>query len=65
MFPGIFVAMNNKFYEGYLEVFKYIKFYISKELNSNYDKIKWKHSQPTMKKLYLNLLKIHLKILKI
>ena len=38
MFPCIFVAMNNKFYEGYLEVFKY---YIKNEINSNYDKIKW------------------------
>jgi len=41
MFPGIFVSMNYKFYEAYLEVFKYIEFYISKELNNNYDKIKW------------------------
>ena len=30
MFPGIYVAMNNKYYEGYLEAFKYIKYYICK-----------------------------------
>ena len=24
MFPGIYIAMNNKYYEGYLEAFKYI-----------------------------------------
>ena len=41
MFPGIFVAMNNKFYERYLEVFKYIKYYISNEINYNYYKLKW------------------------
>ena len=41
MFPGIFVAMNNKFYEGYLEVFRYIKYYISNEISNNYEKIKW------------------------
>ena len=41
MLPGIFIAMNNKFYESYLEVFIFIKYYISNEINSNYDKIKW------------------------
>ena len=42
MFPGIFVAMNNKYYEGYLEVFKYIKYYIYIEEKNNFSKIKWK-----------------------
>ena len=42
MFPGIFVVMNNKYYEGYLEVFKYIKYYIYKEVKNNFNKIKWK-----------------------
>ena len=34
--------MNNKYYEGYIEVFKYIKYYICKEIKNNFNKIKWK-----------------------
>ena len=39
MFPGIILSMNNKYYEGYLEVFKYIKYYIYKEVKNNFNNI--------------------------
>ena len=42
MFPGVFVAMNNKYYEGYLEVFKYVKYYLLKQVNNEINMIKWK-----------------------
>jgi len=41
MIPGIFITINNKFKNGYIEIFEYIKQYIINFINNKKEKIKW------------------------
>ena len=40
--PCIFILINNKTMQGYMEVFNYIKQIILQRISNNTNKIKWK-----------------------
>ena len=42
MIPGIFIATNNKSFEGYKAIFRFIRDYIYKYVQNVLTKIKWK-----------------------
>ncbi len=41
MIPGIYITIYNKFKNGYIEIFQYIKKFLINYINNKIEKIKW------------------------